>query len=140
MVKAGRKPKLIVIAGTNGSGKTSVTQKFLHHEWADGTIYINPDQMANSFGTRTKITKDGQSIPNYPTLRIRIGAYHPLDRRCTEGIVPCMANQIWSYAQLRNVMAKSNGYGYTEEIGNTVQEPLLVYDLLSNDESDYIEP
>ncbi len=40
MVKVGRKPELIVIAGPNGSGKTSVTQKFLHHEWADGTVYI----------------------------------------------------------------------------------------------------
>ncbi|MDO4180861.1 MAG: zeta toxin family protein, partial [Bacteroidales bacterium] len=27
-------------------GKTSVTQKFLHHEWAEGTIYINPDEVA----------------------------------------------------------------------------------------------
>lgn len=40
------KPELIIIAGPNGSGKTSITQKFLHHEWADGTIYINPDQVA----------------------------------------------------------------------------------------------
>jgi predicted ABC-type ATPase len=42
-----RKPELIVIAGPNGSGKTSVTQKFLHHEWAEGTTYINPDNVAN---------------------------------------------------------------------------------------------
>jgi predicted ABC-type ATPase len=41
-----RKPELIVIAGPNGSGKTTVTQKFLHHEWSEGTIYINPDQVA----------------------------------------------------------------------------------------------
>lgn len=47
MVNAGRKPELIVIAGPYGSGKTSVTKKFLHHEWADGTVYINPDQIAN---------------------------------------------------------------------------------------------
>ncbi len=40
------KPELIIIAGPNGSGKTSITQKFLHHEWAEGTIYINPDQVA----------------------------------------------------------------------------------------------
>ena len=38
---------MIVIAGPNGSGKTSVTQKFLQHEWASGTIYINPDEVAN---------------------------------------------------------------------------------------------
>lgn len=40
------KPELIVIAGPNGSGKTSVTNKFLHHEWAEGVTYINPDQIA----------------------------------------------------------------------------------------------
>lgn len=40
------KPELIVIAGPNGSGKTSVTQKFLQHEWSEGIDYINPDQIA----------------------------------------------------------------------------------------------
>ena len=45
------RPVLIVIAGPNGSGKTSVTQKFLHHEWAEGTLYINPDEVAkDKFG------------------------------------------------------------------------------------------
>lgn len=39
-------PEMIVIAGPNGSGKTSVTQQFLHHEWAEGTLYINPDEVA----------------------------------------------------------------------------------------------
>ncbi len=46
MVKQGHQPELIIIAGPNGSGKTSITQKFLHHEWAEGTIYINPDEVA----------------------------------------------------------------------------------------------
>lgn len=46
MDKADKRPELIVVAGPNGSGKTSVTQKFLHHEWADGVTYINPDQIA----------------------------------------------------------------------------------------------
>ena len=41
-----RRPEMIVIAGPNGSGKTSVTRKFLHHEWAEGTLYINPDEVA----------------------------------------------------------------------------------------------
>ena len=31
---------MIVIAGPNGSGKTSVTQKFLHHEWAEGILLV----------------------------------------------------------------------------------------------------
>lgn len=42
------RPEMIIIAGPNGSGKTSVTQKFLHHEWADGTLYINPDEVAKT--------------------------------------------------------------------------------------------
>lgn len=46
MVEKIKKPELIVIAGPNGSGKTSVTQRFLHHEWAVGTVYINPDEVA----------------------------------------------------------------------------------------------
>ena len=46
MVKIEHRPELIIIAGPNGSGKTSVTQKFLHHEWAEATIYINPDEVA----------------------------------------------------------------------------------------------
>lgn len=41
-----KKPEMIIIAGPNGSGKTSVTKRFLHHEWAAGTLYINPDEIA----------------------------------------------------------------------------------------------
>ena len=41
-----KRPELIIIAGPNGSGKTTITQKFLHHEWSEGTLYINPDQVA----------------------------------------------------------------------------------------------
>lgn len=39
-------PVLIVIAGPNGSGKTSVTSKILHHEWLEDSEYINPDNVA----------------------------------------------------------------------------------------------
>ena len=35
-----RKTVLIVIAGPNGSGKTSITKKILHHEWMEDAIYI----------------------------------------------------------------------------------------------------
>ncbi len=41
------KPKLVVIAGPNGSGKTSITWKILEHEWVEGCQYVNPDNIAN---------------------------------------------------------------------------------------------
>jgi predicted ABC-type ATPase len=40
------KPKLIVIAGPNGSGKTSVTSQILKHAWVEDCLYINPDNIA----------------------------------------------------------------------------------------------
>lgn len=39
-------PKLLVIAGPNGSGKTSITSQILKHEWVQGCSYINPDNIA----------------------------------------------------------------------------------------------
>lgn len=47
MANTGHKPILIVIAGPNGSGKTSVTSRLLKHEWVEGSLYINPDIIAN---------------------------------------------------------------------------------------------
>lgn len=41
-----KKPILIVIAGPNGSGKTSITNKILEHEWIENCVYINPDNIA----------------------------------------------------------------------------------------------
>jgi predicted ABC-type ATPase len=40
------KPVLIIIAGPNGSGKTTITSKILKHEWVENCVYINPDQIA----------------------------------------------------------------------------------------------
>ena len=40
------RPVLIVIAGPNGSGKTTITSKILKHEWLEDALYINPDQVA----------------------------------------------------------------------------------------------
>jgi predicted ABC-type ATPase len=39
-------PKLLIIAGPNGSGKTSVTSKILEHQWIEDCVYINPDNIA----------------------------------------------------------------------------------------------
>lgn len=45
------RPILIVIAGPNGSGKTTITSKILHHEWLEDAVYVNPDQVAqDKFG------------------------------------------------------------------------------------------
>jgi predicted ABC-type ATPase len=41
-----KKPILIVIAGPNGSGKTSITSTILKHEWTIACKYINPDEIA----------------------------------------------------------------------------------------------
>ena len=46
MATSKHRPVLIVIAGPNGSGKTSVTSKILHHKWLEDSEYINPDNVA----------------------------------------------------------------------------------------------
>jgi len=45
------KPRLIVVAGPNGTGKTSITEQLLRHEWMGGCVYVNPDFIArDKFG------------------------------------------------------------------------------------------
>lgn len=41
-----RKPTLCVVAGPNGSGKTTTTVQLLNDEWAADSLYINPDNIA----------------------------------------------------------------------------------------------
>ena len=63
------KPVLIVIAGPNGSGKTTITSRVLHHEWLEDSIYINPDNIAQK-EQRTTFTSSPQhiSIIVFPTF------------------------------------------------------------------------
>ena len=42
-----KKPTLCIVAGPNGSGKTSTTIQLLENEWSEGSTYINPDNIAN---------------------------------------------------------------------------------------------
>lgn len=45
------RPTLCVVAGPNGAGKTSTTEKLLSNEWANDSVYINPDNIAqDKFG------------------------------------------------------------------------------------------
>jgi uridine kinase len=34
-----QKSRLIIVAGPNRSGKTTITEKLLRHEWMEGCIY-----------------------------------------------------------------------------------------------------
>jgi predicted ABC-type ATPase len=40
------KPVLLVIAGPNGTGKTTVTERLRAERWSEGVEYLNPDEIA----------------------------------------------------------------------------------------------
>ena len=65
-----RKPVLIVIAGPNGSGKTSTTRLVIKHEWAEQCVYINPDEIAQSkFGDWNDVNAVRQAVEYCETWR-----------------------------------------------------------------------
>ena len=41
-----KEPTLCVVAGPNGSGKTTTTVQLLNNEWTADSLYINPDNIA----------------------------------------------------------------------------------------------
>jgi len=43
-----KRPILCVVAGPNGSGKTTTTVQLLNNEWAADSLYINPDNIAQA--------------------------------------------------------------------------------------------
>lgn len=72
MNKQGHRPVLIVIAGPNGSGQTSVTSRLLRHEWMEDAVYINPDIVAQEkFGDWNSRDAVMQSVKYCEELRER---------------------------------------------------------------------
>ena len=70
MAATPHRPVLIVIAGPNGSGKTTITTQILHHDWMEDAIYINPDQIAkDKFGDWNSREAIMQSVNYCETLR-----------------------------------------------------------------------
>lgn len=71
------KPRLIIIAGPNGSGKTSVTSEILLDKWAQGCDYINPDYIARDvFGDwndRETVLKAAQYAEDWRERCLREG-------------------------------------------------------------------
>ena len=70
MVATTHKPVLIVIAGPNGSGKTTITTQILQHEWMEDAVYINPDQIAKDrFGDWNSPNAIMQSVKYCEAMR-----------------------------------------------------------------------
>ena len=70
MVATTHKPVLIVIAGPNGSGKTTITTQILQHEWMEDAVYINPDQIAKDrFGDWNSPNAIMQSVKYCESMR-----------------------------------------------------------------------
>lgn len=44
------RPRLLIVAGPNGTGKTTLTEAGLRHSWFSGCEYINPDIIAQELG------------------------------------------------------------------------------------------
>jgi predicted ABC-type ATPase len=56
---------LIIIAGPNGSGKTSITSKLLTYDWLENSVYINPDNVANDLFGDWNSLEAVQKAANY---------------------------------------------------------------------------
>ena len=77
MVDSEHKPVLIVFAGPNGSGKTTITSQILHHQWMEDAVYINPDQIAkDKFGDWNSVEAILQSVKYCEALREQCLAEH----------------------------------------------------------------
>ncbi len=59
---ADQKPTMCVVAGPNGSGKTTTTELLLANEWGANSLYINPDNIAEQFPDNEKYDFDWDTL------------------------------------------------------------------------------
>ena len=92
MINEDHRPVLIAIAGPDGSGKTTITSRFLHHEWMENAIYINPDIIAQEkFGdwnSHEAIMKavDYSDYQNFITIQSLNYKLHHCIKNCRQNI------------------------------------------------------
>ena len=73
-----KKPTLCVVAGPNGSGKTTTTVQLLNNEWAEDSLYINPDNIAQEmFGDWNSLEAVMKAAEHATKLR-----YECLEQKC----------------------------------------------------------
>lgn len=97
------KPKLLVIAGPNGSGKTSVTSKILRHEWVKGCVYVNPDNIA----------RDVYGDWNSPDAVMKAARYATERRElCLKNREDLMFETVLSAKDKLDFIAKAKDLGY----------------------------
>ncbi len=127
-------------------GKTYVQLRFPSSGDVGNIKYLIPifdfkiegyyDVTSISFGHRTKtFNEHGVEIPvRLPTLRLKLGAYHPLDHPCAP-VKPIFANQIWDKKTfLSQIEHLKSDYDSTD-----MREPDIDYGQEQSDNSGYIE-
>jgi predicted ABC-type ATPase len=98
-----KQPKLIVIAGPNGSGKTTITNLILKHEWMKNCIYINPDN----------ITKDNFGDWNNPENVMQGAKFATALRdKCIEDKQSLIFETVFSSQEKIDFLIKANQAGF----------------------------
>lgn len=98
-----RKPTLCVVAGPNGSGKTSTTIQLLNNEWTEDSIYINPDNIAQEmFGDW-----------NSPNAVLKAAEYATKKRyECLENSVDFVFETVFSSPEKLDFLHKAQATGF----------------------------
>ena len=101
-----KKPVMCIVAGPNGSGKTTTTEQLLLNEWGADSLYINPDNIAREIyseliviiRTGTCCRQIGQAALN--SLRRFFVAFHDKEQQhpVAEGFF--QVND-WSHGNIR---------------------------------------